>query len=162
MGYYIYSGHHTHTHHTHILDSLVSSPTVGDFLVQARRNLGLQVPYLGFIVRGVSSGVCRALSVHLLKSSQVARTYSSGHFISFFLFRFVARGEFLFPYEFPSLCSIFDHTDEAAQDVTYFNWLSMVRAGVVGLEYFTPEHNKWRQVRTDDRITTVVCRLWDG
>lgn len=31
------------------------------------------------------------------------------------------------------------------QDVAYINWLLMVRAGVTGLEFFTPETKGWRQ-----------------
>ena len=30
----------------------------------------------------------------------------------------------------------------------YVNWLSMVRSGLMGLEYYTPETKKWRQVCT--------------
>lgn len=40
---------------------------------------------------------------------------------------------------------IFGHSGEAAKDVCYVNWLSMVRSGLLGLEYYTPELNKWRQ-----------------
>ena len=44
------------------------------------------------------------------------------------------------------VCSIFGYDGSAAEDVLYVNWLNMVRAGLVGLEYFTPGSNKWRQV----------------
>ena len=43
-------------------------------------------------------------------------------------------------------CSIFGHEGEAADNILYVNWLNMVRAGLIGLEYYTPEKNKWRQV----------------
>ena len=33
-------------------------------------------------------------------------------------------------------------------DTSYINWLLMVRAGLTGLEFFTPETKGWRQVRT--------------
>ena len=62
-----------------------------------------------------------------------------------------------------SLCflspgSIFGFSGEDADDVLYVNWLSMVRAGLVGLEYFTPESNKWRQVSfTVDVIVSKDC-----
>ena len=49
------------------------------------------------------------------------------------------------------------HYGETAQDVAYFNWLSMARAGVLGLEYFTPEHNKWRQVY--NTVSIIVCTV---
>ena len=45
------------------------------------------------------------------------------------------------------LCSIFGHQGSAADDILYVNWLNMVRAGVMGLEFYTPETKKWRQVR---------------
>lgn len=43
-------------------------------------------------------------------------------------------------------CSIFGHEGEDAADVVYVNWLSMVRAGLLGLEFYTPESKSWRQV----------------
>lgn len=30
--------------------------------------------------------------------------------------------------------------------MVYVNWLSMVRAGLLGLEFYTPESKSWRQV----------------
>ena len=45
-------------------------------------------------------------------------------------------------------CSIFGHVGERADDVAYVNWLNMVRAGLLGLEFYSPETNKWRQVGT--------------
>jgi dipeptidyl-peptidase-3 len=61
-----------------------------------------------------------------------------------------------------SLCflspgSIFGFSGEDADDVLYVNWLSMVRAGLVGLEYFTPESNKWRQAHMQARY--VILRV---
>ena len=44
------------------------------------------------------------------------------------------------------VCSIFGHEDEDAKEVVYINWLNMVRAGLLGLEFFTPESKSWRQV----------------
>lgn len=44
------------------------------------------------------------------------------------------------------LHSIFGHEGEDAADVVYVNWLSMVRAGLLGLEFYTPESKSWRQV----------------
>ena len=51
------------------------------------------------------------------------------------------------------LSRIFGHEGEAAQDILYVNWLNMVRAGVLGLEYYTPETKKWRQV------SNIWCKL---
>lgn len=42
--------------------------------------------------------------------------------------------------------SIFGHEGQDADDVVYINWLSMVRAGLLGLEFYTPESKSWRQV----------------
>ena len=47
-------------------------------------------------------------------------------------------------------CSIFGYHDDDADDIIYINWLNMVRAGLLGLEYYTPEANKWRQVCTSN------------
>ena len=44
------------------------------------------------------------------------------------------------------VCSIFGYDGHAAEEILYVNWLNMVRAGLMGLEYFTPENRKWRQV----------------
>ena len=33
-----------------------------------------------------------------------------------------------------------------AEDVVYVNWLNMVRAGLLALEFYTPEASSWRQV----------------
>lgn len=47
-----------------------------------------------------------------------------------------------------SLCdsSIFGHEGQDADEVVYVNWLSMVRAGLLGLEFYTPQSKSWRQV----------------
>ncbi len=46
-----------------------------------------------------------------------------------------------------SFCSIFGFEGTEAENIFYINWLNMVRAGLLGLEYYTPETKKWRQVR---------------
>ena len=51
-------------------------------------------------------------------------------------------------------CSIFGYHGDDADDIIYINWLNMVRAGLLGLEYYTPEANKWRQVCTS--ITETI------
>lgn len=50
---------------------------------------------------------------------------------------------------FFSPSSIFGHEGQDADDVVYINWLSMVRAGLLGLEFYTPESKSWRQVMLD-------------
>lgn len=47
---------------------------------------------------------------------------------------------------FFSPSSIFGHEGQDADDVVYINWLSMVRAGLLGLEFYTSESKSWRQV----------------
>ena len=40
----------------------------------------------------------------------------------------------------------FGHKGSEADDIMYVNWLNMVRAGLLGLEFYTPETKKWWQV----------------
>lgn len=51
--------------------------------------------------------------------------------------------------------SIFGHEGQDAEDVVYINWLSMVRAGLLGLEFYTPESKSWRQVTS--LLICAVC-----
>lgn len=44
---------------------------------------------------------------------------------------------------------IFGHDGEGAENIKYVNWLLMVRGGLLGLEFFTPETNSWKQVNTN-------------
>lgn len=41
---------------------------------------------------------------------------------------------------------IFGFEGADAEDVIYVNWLNMVRAGLLALEFYTPEATSWRQV----------------
>ncbi|KAK7925906.1 hypothetical protein WMY93_008216 [Mugilogobius chulae] len=58
--------------------------------------------------------------------------------------------------------SIFGHEGEDAQDVVYINWLSMVRAGLLGLEFYTPESNSWRQAHMQARFVILSVLLEAG
>ncbi|XP_069501035.1 dipeptidyl peptidase 3 [Ambystoma mexicanum] len=51
-----------------------------------------------------------------------------------------------------------------AEDVIYVNWLNMVRAGLLGLEFYTPETKKWRQAHMQARfvILRVLLEAGDG
>jgi dipeptidyl-peptidase-3 len=52
------------------------------------------------------------------------------------------------------------HKDDgsgAISDVTYVNWLLMVRAGLTGLEFFTTSTKQWRQAHMNARY--VILRL---
>ncbi|KAF7662537.1 hypothetical protein LDENG_00233610 [Lucifuga dentata] len=53
--------------------------------------------------------------------------------------------------------SIFGHEGQDAEDVIYVNWLSMVRAGLLGLEFYTPESKSWRQAHMQARF--VILRI---
>ena len=43
-------------------------------------------------------------------------------------------------------CSIFGHEGSEADDVIYVNWLNMVRAGLLALEFYAPDTSSWMQV----------------
>ncbi|CBZ23453.1 metallo-peptidase, Clan M-, Family M49 [Leishmania mexicana MHOM/GT/2001/U1103] len=53
----------------------------------------------------------------------------------------------------PDLLEIFNlKTAKEQQDVIYVCWLNMVRAGLVGLEFYTPEKHQWRQAHMRARF----------
>lgn len=58
--------------------------------------------------------------------------------------------------------SIFGHEGEDAADVIYINWLSMVRAGLLGLEFYTPESKSWRQAHMQARFVILRVLLEAG
>eukprot|EP00064_Thunnus_orientalis_P007283 superscaffoldBa00000796_g7303 len=60
--------------------------------------------------------------------------------------------------------SIFGNEGQDAEDVVYVNWLSMVRAGLLGLEFYTPESKSWRQAHMQARfvILRVLLEAGDG
>ena len=47
---------------------------------------------------------------------------------------------------FISRFRIFGHIGEEADDIIYINWLNMVRAGLLALEFYSPDTSSWRQV----------------
>jgi len=53
------------------------------------------------------------------------------------------------------LLSIFGHNGNDAQDIVYINWLSMVRKGLLGLEFYSPETTKWRQAHMQARFVIL-------
>ncbi|XP_053304356.1 dipeptidyl peptidase 3 [Spea bombifrons] len=57
---------------------------------------------------------------------------------------------------------IFGHEAQEAQDVLYVNWLNMVRAGLAGLEYYTPETGRWRQAHMQARFVILRVLLEAG
>ncbi|XP_015229344.1 PREDICTED: dipeptidyl peptidase 3 [Cyprinodon variegatus] len=58
--------------------------------------------------------------------------------------------------------SIFGHEGQDAEDVVYANWLSMVRAGLLGLEFYTPESKSWRQAHMQARFVILRVLLEAG
>lgn len=60
------------------------------------------------------------------------------------------------------ILKIFGHEGADADDVIYVNWLTMVRAGVLGLEFYTPETQKWRQAHMQARFVILRVLLEAG
>uniref|UniRef100_A0A8C9TQ51 Dipeptidyl peptidase 3 n=1 Tax=Scleropages formosus TaxID=113540 RepID=A0A8C9TQ51_SCLFO len=58
--------------------------------------------------------------------------------------------------------SIFGHEGEDAEDVVYVNWLTMVRAGLLGLEFYTPDSQSWRQAHMQARFVILRVLLETG
>ena len=47
------------------------------------------------------------------------------------------------------LCSIFGYKGELGETVKYVNWMSEIRAGLMALEFYNADLNKWGQVRRE-------------
>ncbi|XP_065839251.1 dipeptidyl peptidase 3-like [Oscarella lobularis] len=60
------------------------------------------------------------------------------------------------------ILKIFGYEGQAADDIIYVNWLLMVRAGVVGLEFFSPETKIWRQAHMQARYVILQVLLEAG
>ncbi|XP_072032352.1 dipeptidyl peptidase 3-like [Amphiura filiformis] len=60
------------------------------------------------------------------------------------------------------ILSIFGHEGDAASDIMYINWLNMVRAGVLALEFYTPETQSWRQAHMQARFVILSVLLEAG
>ncbi|XDV38891.1 hypothetical protein PO909_008215, partial [Leuciscus waleckii] len=58
--------------------------------------------------------------------------------------------------------SIFGHEGEDAEEVVYVNWLTMVRAGLLGLEFYTQESKSWRQAHMQARFVILRVLLEAG
>uniref|UniRef100_A0A803SN46 Dipeptidyl peptidase 3 n=1 Tax=Anolis carolinensis TaxID=28377 RepID=A0A803SN46_ANOCA len=57
---------------------------------------------------------------------------------------------------------IFELEGKDADDVVYINWLNMVRAGVLALEFYTPESGSWRQAHMQARFVILRVLLEAG
>uniref|UniRef100_A0A8C6VR75 Dipeptidyl peptidase 3 n=1 Tax=Naja naja TaxID=35670 RepID=A0A8C6VR75_NAJNA len=57
---------------------------------------------------------------------------------------------------------IFELKGEDAENVIYINWLNMVRAGLLALEFYTPESGSWRQAHMQARFVILRVLLEAG
>ncbi|KAJ8319543.1 hypothetical protein KUTeg_002891 [Tegillarca granosa] len=57
---------------------------------------------------------------------------------------------------------IFGHTGDDADDIVYINWLNMARAGLLGLEFYSPETTQWRQAHMQARFVILRVLLEAG
>jgi dipeptidyl-peptidase-3 len=63
---------------------------------------------------------------------------------------------------FDKVLDIFGHRGQMAEDILYINWLSMVRAGLLGLEFYNPESGKWLQAHMRARYCILQVLLEAG
>jgi len=62
---------------------------------------------------------------------------------------------------------VFGHSTDslapgAVHDITYINWVLMARAGLTGLEFYTPETKQWRQAHMQARYVILRVLLEAG
>ncbi|KAL4238740.1 bifunctional diacylglycerol diphosphate phosphatase/phosphatidate phosphatase [Mactra antiquata] len=57
---------------------------------------------------------------------------------------------------------IFGHEEEDGDDIVYINWLNMVRAGLLALEFYSPETGQWRQAHMNARFVILRVLLEAG
>lgn len=57
---------------------------------------------------------------------------------------------------------IFGHTEDTADDIIYVNWLNMARAGLLALEFYSPETQAWRQAHMNARYVILRVMLEAG
>ena len=62
----------------------------------------------------------------------------------------------------PGVREIFGYSGAEAEDIKYANWMSMVLAGVKGLEMFSPTAGEWKQAHSQARIVIMQVMLEDG
>lgn len=59
-----------------------------------------------------------------------------------------------------TVLNVFGHDDkETADNIVYVNWLTMVRAGLKGLEFYKPESNNWGQAHMQARWVILQVLL---
>eukprot|EP01027_Heterolobosea_sp_BB2_P001330 GEZU01002034.1.p1 GENE.GEZU01002034.1~~GEZU01002034.1.p1 ORF type:complete len:228 (-),score=98.48 GEZU01002034.1:314-997(-) len=62
----------------------------------------------------------------------------------------------------PEVLKLFGYEGQEAEDVMYVNWLNMVRAGVLGLEFYNPASKKWGQAHMQARYGILRVLLEAG
>ncbi|XP_012580585.1 PREDICTED: dipeptidyl peptidase 3 [Condylura cristata] len=62
----------------------------------------------------------------------------------------------------PHVLEIFGFKGADAEDVIYVNWLNMVRAGLLALEFYTPQASNWRQAHMQARFVILRVLLEAG
>ena len=62
----------------------------------------------------------------------------------------------------PGVTEIFGHQGADAEDIKYANWVSMVLAGVKGLEMFSPTSGEWKQAHSQARFVIMQVMLEAG
>lgn len=63
----------------------------------------------------------------------------------------------------PNVAKIFGHSDhQQAADVTYINWLSMIKSAVISMEFYTPDQGRWRQAHCNARFAILQVLLEAG
>lgn len=61
-----------------------------------------------------------------------------------------------------NVLKIFGFEGQEAKDVCFINWLNMVRAGLLGLEFYTPSSKTWRQAHMQARYVILQVLLEAG
>ncbi|XP_013399132.2 dipeptidyl peptidase 3 [Lingula anatina] len=61
-----------------------------------------------------------------------------------------------------TVLSIFGHSGQEADDLVYINWLNMVRAGFLGLEFYSPQTQAWKQAHMNARFVILRVLLEAG
>uniref|UniRef100_A0A0B6YUJ3 Dipeptidyl peptidase 3 n=1 Tax=Arion vulgaris TaxID=1028688 RepID=A0A0B6YUJ3_9EUPU len=57
---------------------------------------------------------------------------------------------------------IFGHVGDDADDIIYINWLNMVKAGLMALEFYSPDTGSWRQAHMNARFVILRVMLEAG
>lgn len=62
----------------------------------------------------------------------------------------------------PDVLEIFGHTGEDAKRIVYINWLSMARAGLLALMFYSPTTSQWGQAHMQARFGILQVMLEAG